>query len=142
MIPLAFLALMRAFHAEGTPCRACVFWPWLALLVICASGMLYRRADAVCTDLMRLGLHVTALAMLYPHGAHQTFACSLHALLACSWALCRDDLSACALCLFGVCAVSALAHSCSFAVDREAQLNAMAWPCIVEALYMLVRRAV
>ena len=140
MLSFTFLALMQAFHSEGIPCRECVFSPWLVLLCICAMGLLFQKIEVVCVDLLRIGLHVTLLAILFQNGAQQTFACSVHALLVCSWALCRDDISSCIVCLFGVCTTLALAHSCSFAVAPVQQLNAMAWPGLVDAMCFVLHR--
>ena len=140
MISVVFLGLMYAFHAEGIPSRACVFLPWAALLCICLCGSLFRRMDAVCTDLVRLGMHVTALAVLYPSSAHTAYACSLHALMVCAWSLSRDEISACVMCLFGIVAVTGLSHECPIATSADIQLNAMAWPGIIELGFKAVQR--
>ena len=140
MISVAFLGLMRAFHVEGTPCRACVFLPWAALLCICLAGCVFRRTEAVCADLVRLGIHATALAVIYPYSAHQAYACSLHALMVCAWSLSRDDVSTSVMCLFGIGAMSTLAHECPIATSADFQLNAMAWPGVIELAYGVVLR--
>ncbi len=140
MSSVAFVALMRAFQTEGTPCRVCVFAPWAALLTLCLVSAAFRRIEAVCVDMVRLGLHATALAVLFPYSASLAYACSLHALMACSWSLCRSDVSSCVVCLYGVATLLALAHQCAFRIDAGDQLYAMAWPSSVDMVFWLLQR--
>jgi len=93
------------------------------MLVICLLSL--RRAEYMCADMLRLGVHVTVLALLFPHSASHAFACSLNALMYCSWAMCRDEVSACVQCLFMVGALSWVAHTCPSAIGFETQLNAL-----------------
>ena len=138
MMCIVYLLLMRVFHTDSAPCRACVFFPWLGLVLVVVFSM--RRAEIVCMDLLRLGAHVTVLAMMYPYSAPHAFACSLNALLCCSWALCRDDVSSCIVCVFTVSALSAMAHGCPYAVQPEAQLEALCVSQAVEFVCEMVSR--
>jgi hypothetical protein len=140
MTSVVFIAIMRAFQTEGIPCRVCIFTPWVVLLSLCLFSALFRRAEAVCVDLVRLGLHATALAVLFPFSASQTYACSLHALMVCSWSLCRSDVSACVVCLYGVVTLMVLAHHCPYRIDANEQLYAMAWPSSVDMVFWLLQR--
>lgn len=140
MSSVAFITIMRAFQTEGTPCRVCIFAPWVALLSLCLFSALFRRTEAVCVDLVRLGLHATALAVLFPYSASQTYACSLHALMVCSWSMCRSDVSTCVMCLYGTVTLLALAHQCPFRIDAGEQLYAMAWPSSVDIGVWILQR--
>ena len=138
MSRIVYILLMRAFHADSIPCRACVFWPWVALAVICMLPV--KRVEFVCTDLLRVGIHVTVIALLFPHSAPHAFACSVNALMYSSWAMCRDDVSSCIQCLFVVLSMSWVAHTCPHAVSLETQLDALLIPDVVEYVGGLVRQ--
>ena len=140
MTSVAFVGIMRMFQTEGVPCRVCVFSPWAVLLGLCACSALFRRAEAVCVDLVRLGLHATAIAILFPYSSPLAYACSVHSLVVCGWSLCRSDVSACVVCLYGVTTLLALVHYCPFRVDVDQQLYAVAWPSSVDMAVWLLQR--
>ena len=142
MTSVAFVGIMRMFQTEGAPCRLCVFSPWVALRALCMCSALFRRAEAVCVDLVRLGLHVTALAILFPYSSPLAYACSVHALVVCGWSLCRSDVSACVVCLYGAVTLLALVRYCPFRVDVDQQLYAVAWPSSVDMAVWLVQRLI
>ena len=140
MTSVAFLAIMRLFQTQGTPDRVCIFAPWAVLLGLCLVSSLFRRVEAVCEDLVRLGMHATALAIMFPYNASQTYACSLHALIVFAWSLCRSDISACVVSLYGVVTLLVLSHQYPFIIDANAQLYALAWPSTVDFVFLVIQR--
>lgn len=124
MYNLPFLALAQIFTNRDSAPTQCIFGPW-ALFVVLYILTASKPTNPMCSDLLRIGLSVTALAGLYPHPL--CYACSLHSLLACMQDLATDTASICAYSLFAACAVPILAQSCNYFISVEVQLVAIVW---------------
>jgi hypothetical protein len=82
-----------------------IFGPWImALAVYLATPP--RALDNICSDLLLMAMHVTALAILYPSPI--CFSCSLNALMNCIATVAHTNSSACAFTIAALAAAPAL----------------------------------
>jgi len=135
MFQIPFVALARILETKEAAPVQCIFGPW-ALFALVYMATASRPLDRLCYDALKIGIHVTALAILFPHPA--CFACSIHSVLSCMQDLATDAVSTCAYSLLAVCALPFMAQSCSYEIQAETQLVAIAWTELVGIVHYIV----
>lgn len=139
MMPIVFYFLAKAFQSPGTPCSPCTFVPWVVLVLVYTFCAAHRSAERLCSDYLRIGIHVTAVALLYTQAKPLAYACSVFSLLFCARHLATDVASTCA---FSLAAVVALPFLCPYALDAESQLSALVWAEAVDIVYYVASRLI
>jgi hypothetical protein len=140
MIPVMFLAFMRALVGEAIPCKHCVFMPWPSLLAVYLSCFLLRRVEQTCSGLLQIGVHAAAAAAVFSHSPTMAFACSLHSILHLMPALAGDEVTMCVLCCYGVALLGLVARFCSHAVSSDVLIVALVWPRVVDVAFVMLHR--
>ena len=118
----AFLLFTALLENHVEPSALCVFGPWLPLVALALWD----------ESVLRLAVHLTALATLWPHPV--AYACSLCALLCYAQHSAASMAAAAASLLLYV-------HHCPCGAPSETQVIAIMWAEAVEAAYFIAARA-
>jgi len=141
MIQTAFFVFLQAIKAADNTntldhCRACTFLPWIAVVaVVCLRA---RSTERLCSDLFKIAIHVTALALLHTRAQVYAYACSVHSILTGMYDAAIDVTSVCLFSLICVVCVPIYVQLCPFDIPSETQVAAIAWTEIINAVHFIL----